>query len=396
MSGGNRIAKYLETDREGFISLHTRDTEFHNIPLRVALAPGATITGTQFIHDILINAAGPYTGPSPAGMLAALALDSHIQPGQSQWSISIENTTGAPQTINMPAGFTPAAIVIPAGGYMTYIWQLDTLIPPTFTLKQTLPGGSAAPSVTSVFGRTGAVTAMFADYDSTDIQNASTVPGANVTLALNSLQTQANTALISFNGRTAPAVIPTAGDYTAAQVTYTPPAFKIPLTATTVQAALDYLASDPYAFSDTVSAQNLTAAWNPVPFTLQLANSRQQAVGFSFIQAGNGIQITDVNSPQMAHLSAVIHTSATALGAGGNLAIRIKRVGGGTFITSQNINPHSGINEIQVASTSVLLNLAVNDLLTVEVLATGTFLTGPSTVNSGVGPQFNVHLLGMN
>jgi hypothetical protein len=77
--------------------------------------------------------------------------------------------------------------------------------------------GPAAGGVTSVFGRTGVVVAATGDYDSDQIDNLSTVPGASVSDALDYLATHAGTVASVF-GRTG-VVVAVAGDYTSTQVT---------------------------------------------------------------------------------------------------------------------------------------------------------------------------------
>lgn len=108
-------------------------------------------------------------------------------------------------------------------------------------------GSAWAPSsvvsgVSSVFSRTGAVVAAAGDYTSTQITNSSSVTsgGANVTTALNSLQSQVSSisgsaGVSSFNTRTG-AVSPASGDYTSTLVTNSST-----VTGSTVTAALDTL-----------------------------------------------------------------------------------------------------------------------------------------------------------
>lgn len=74
-------------------------------------------------------------------------------------------------------------------------------------------GGSGSGTVASVFGRTGVVVAVAGDYSSTLITNASAVPGATVTLALNALDTDLTAALAAIVSLQATA--PTAGEKAA-------------------------------------------------------------------------------------------------------------------------------------------------------------------------------------
>lgn len=77
-------------------------------------------------------------------------------------------------------------------------------------------GGGGGGSVTSVFGRTGVVTAVVGDYTSTTISNLSSVAGSTVTAALNTLQTaiSGGVAVSSVFGRTG-AIVAVSGDYTS-------------------------------------------------------------------------------------------------------------------------------------------------------------------------------------
>jgi hypothetical protein len=83
--------------------------------------------------------------------------------------------------------------------------------------------GGGGGAVSSVFGRTGAVTAQAGDYDSDEVNNASAmVPGGSVTDALDDLQTQIDAlgpgGVSSVFARTG-AVTAQAGDYSIAQIT---------------------------------------------------------------------------------------------------------------------------------------------------------------------------------
>lgn len=77
--------------------------------------------------------------------------------------------------------------------------------------------GPIAGGVTSVFGRTGAVTAQSGDYDSDQVDNLSAVPGSSVSDALDYLSTHSG-AVSSVFGRTG-AVTAQSGDYNTNQVT---------------------------------------------------------------------------------------------------------------------------------------------------------------------------------
>lgn len=96
------------------------------------------------------------------------------------------------------------------------------------------PGGGGGGAVSSVFGRTGAVTAHSSDYDSDQISNLSVVPGAFVSDALDYLLANAG-AVSSVFGRTG-AVTAQAGDYNGAKVTN-----DSSVTGSTVKDALNWL-----------------------------------------------------------------------------------------------------------------------------------------------------------
>lgn len=90
--------------------------------------------------------------------------------------------------------------------------------------------------VSSVFGRTGVVVAQTGDYDSDQITNLSTVPGASVSDALDALLVGGG-AVISVFGRVG-AIVAAAGDYTSTQVTNSSG-----VAGATVTAALNTLAA---------------------------------------------------------------------------------------------------------------------------------------------------------
>jgi hypothetical protein len=77
------------------------------------------------------------------------------------------------------------------------------------------PGGGGG-SVSSVFGRAGAVVAATGDYDGDQVDNVSTVPGASLSDALDYLLANAG-AVASVFGRTG-VIVATAGDYDSDQV----------------------------------------------------------------------------------------------------------------------------------------------------------------------------------
>jgi len=79
------------------------------------------------------------------------------------------------------------------------------------------PGGGGGGAVSSVFGRTGAVTAQSGDYDSDQVDNLSSVPGSAVSDALDYLLANAG-AVGSVFGRTG-TVTAQSGDYAASEVT---------------------------------------------------------------------------------------------------------------------------------------------------------------------------------
>jgi len=108
----------------------------------------------------------------------------------------------------------------------------DTLV--WSALHQAWGVGAIAGGVTSVFARTGAVTAQTGDYDSDQVDNVSSVPGASTSDALDYLLANAG-AVASVFGRTG-AVVAAAGDYTSTQVTNVSS-----VTGATVTAALNTL-----------------------------------------------------------------------------------------------------------------------------------------------------------
>lgn len=97
---------------------------------------------------------------------------------------------------------------------------------------------AVAAGVSSVFGRTGAVTAQAGDYTATQVTvtPAGGIVATNVQAALVGLDTGT---VKTFNGRTG-TVVPASGDYTAAQTTFTPTGS---ITATDVQNAIAQVAS---------------------------------------------------------------------------------------------------------------------------------------------------------
>lgn len=110
------------------------------------------------------------------------------------------------------------------------------------TVKDALNTLKAASGVTTVFGRAGAVVAVVGDYTSTQITNSSSVTsgGATVTSALNSLQSQITASVsgvASVFGRSG-TVTAASGDYTSTQITNSSG-----VTGTTVTAALNTLNS---------------------------------------------------------------------------------------------------------------------------------------------------------
>lgn len=255
MAGANGIAKFAEWDRENhLVPLAFTGPTFHK---RNIYAPTGVVvlTGFQMLMDLLFTVAtnSPITGPSVAETMNAIRASGGQTVDGYQFTINIENTDPVnPKTINFPAGWSPAALVIPAASYGTYTFELGatTTSNPTITLKSTLIGSPpGSPGVTSFNGRVGAVVSVLGDYntnlvtnvssvpgvtvgnaldnlqnqvnalDSTDIANVSTVPGVTVTNALDALQTQYTTGTVqSFNGRTG-VVVPVAGDYTSTLVT---------------------------------------------------------------------------------------------------------------------------------------------------------------------------------
>jgi hypothetical protein len=112
------------------------------------------------------------------------------------------------------------AVVATAGDYKASQVTNDSSVAGA-TVKDALQNAAGAGAVASVFTRTGAVVATAGDYAASQVTNDSAVSGARVSNALNTLAA-AITALVtgvsSVYGR-AGAVVATAGDYLASQVT---------------------------------------------------------------------------------------------------------------------------------------------------------------------------------
>lgn len=373
MSGGNLIAKFLKVNRENEVqNLHTTGTTYYN---RVIPAPftAATLTGAQMISDLLFDSTTPVaiTGASATQVQSALSVTTQLVAG-AQWEIHIQNTDVASHTINLGAGFTPSSIVVPAGGYYTYIFENTAVAPnvPAISLLQTLPGGTsfAAGGVTTFNTRSGPVLPASGDYTASQITNvpAGTIASVDVQSAINELDS------------------------------YTPPVgLKIPSSVTSKEAALDFLARDPYAFSDVAAGVTIGNTWTIQPFTYQAVNSRNPSSFRQSIVVPAGVQLIDPITPQMCDYSVILPTSVITVAS--NMWVRIIRTQPTStrFVVAQNMVSWNGIAEAQAISTSGKLLLDQGDTLSIEVMGDGgagaTFENG--TINPAIGPQFIIHLL---
>lgn len=202
MAGANGVRKFQLVDREDYVPV-LRFTEIEGkiyAPFTITASP---ITGTQFAHDLLFTIATPnaLVGPNTPELLVALRDEGINTINGSQFTIVIENTDPVnPKTITFPAPsgtngtYIPNPLVIPPNSYGKYTFELGGMNGPpsghTITLKSVLlsnGGGGGPAGVTSFEGRTGVVVSAAGDYNSTEITNLSTVPGATVTAALNNL-----------------------------------------------------------------------------------------------------------------------------------------------------------------------------------------------------------------
>lgn len=124
MSGGNGVVKYEPCNREDQIILRTIGVEYE-MRVPITFTAPTTLTGQQYLQDLILAGVGAITGPTAAQVQAAqMALGPTFQ--FSRFTQTVQNTTGAPITINMGAGFTPASIVIPPNTTEIVSWELTS------------------------------------------------------------------------------------------------------------------------------------------------------------------------------------------------------------------------------------------------------------------------------
>lgn len=188
MAGATGVSNFgwIQTiNREKEIQpLRTAGPEFHRrIP--TTIPAGQTIlTPANIASDLIFTATTPnaLTGPTAVQMVQyfqSITNPSQVGSGQApilyeRFQQIYENTDPVnPKVITMGAGFVPSVITLPPSTVFIVSWELTQLSPPIFTVFsiQATQGGLIPPS-----------------------------------------------GLTSFNGRVAPAVIPTAGDYNTDQV----------------------------------------------------------------------------------------------------------------------------------------------------------------------------------
>jgi hypothetical protein len=168
-------------------------------------------------------------------------------------------STGTQTMTNLAINLSTQPAVAPTGKIVCY-GDSSTL-----TIKCSVNGGPYADigagvggsGVSSVFGRSGAVVANAGDYLASQVTATphGTIAGTNVQTQLQQIDARISSAAISsVFGRTG-AVVATAGDYLASQVTNVPAGS---IAAATVQAAVDELASEK---ADRTVATTVTAPW---------------------------------------------------------------------------------------------------------------------------------------
>lgn len=184
MAGANKVPKYLQTDREGYVFLHEFGTVFHQREgPSVIVDPGQlSLTGNELIHEIVFDAGSSVNVAAPivSDVLSALTLaqnNATVQVG-SQWAIIVQNTDAVAHTITFPAGATytvnPNPLVIPANSYQTLVFEVTSLTPvQNIALVQTIGGSPAGGGgVTTFNGRNGAVFPVAGDYTTDTVLTA--------------------------------------------------------------------------------------------------------------------------------------------------------------------------------------------------------------------------------
>lgn len=178
MSGANGVPKFGKVNRESqFDPLQVRGVLFFQRDLVFLGNPATPITPTQFLQDLILTAGGGlYTGPSAAALFAAMSQQSVPEPG-NRFSQIIENASNFPITINLGAGFTPAAITIEPFSVVQLEWELHTLTP-TFRLfgfEYKIFQGSALPPPTGLTLPPGVVPGDLLEWDGSSWQASSSI-----------------------------------------------------------------------------------------------------------------------------------------------------------------------------------------------------------------------------
>jgi hypothetical protein len=214
---------------------------------------GATVTAA--LDTLKTSITALVTGVSSvfgrAGAVVAVAGDYTSTTVTNLSTVSGSTVTAALNTLNTQVGalvtgvssvFTrTGAVVAVTGDYTsTLITNSSSVVGATVTaaLNTLLAALPTAGPITSVFGRTGVVVAVAGDYTSTLVTNLSTVSGSTVTAAFNTLNTQVGalvTGVSSVFTRTG-AVVAVVGDYGSSHITN-----NSSVTGSTVTAALDAL-----------------------------------------------------------------------------------------------------------------------------------------------------------
>lgn len=198
MSGTGDLPKKLPCNREEQILLKAIGVEFEQrIPVSYITSP-LTLTGLQYLADLIFTAAtaNAITGPSAADLMSAMAQQGPVLPN-SRFTQIIQNTdpTNA-KTITFGANMNGGPVVIPAGSTAEVSWEVTSQNPPTFTLFQnaTTGGGGAIPVIQFVgsqgLTQTGPIiTTTAGDYTASEITNvpAGNISSVNVQAALNEL-----------------------------------------------------------------------------------------------------------------------------------------------------------------------------------------------------------------
>ncbi len=287
--------------------------------------------------------------------------------------------------INAAAGVTSfigrtGAVVAVAGDYgSTFITNNSSVSGATVTAALNTLGtavGALVTGVSSVFSRTGAVTAAIGDYTSTQVTNSSTVTsgGASVTTALNSLQAQivaSVSGVASVFGRSG-AVVAVAGDYTSTLITN----------------------------SSAVVGSTVTAALNTLNTTLgglvTGVSSVFSRTGAVIAVAGDytSTLVTNLSSVSGATVTAALNTLLAALPTAGAVSSVFTRTGvvvavAGDYNSTQ-ITNSSGVTGATVTAALNTLNALVTGVSSVfsrtgAVIAvsgdyTSTLITNSSTV----------------